>query len=95
MLLVDEAVMYESNALNKKLTCQTSPLVISLPSAGFWCKLSLSCGAWRAWPHRRLGAAAVPVGVPWGGGTLAWLSGQFAAPKQWEVFKRYSVKSLL
>lgn len=29
MLLVDKAMMYESSALNKNLTCQMSPLIIS------------------------------------------------------------------
>lgn len=32
MLLVDKAVMYESSALNKNLTCQMSPLIISFNS---------------------------------------------------------------
>lgn len=41
-LLVDKVVMYESSALNKSLTCQMSPPVIFLPSAGVWCKFSLA-----------------------------------------------------
>lgn len=49
MLLVDEAVMYESSALNKNLTCQMSPLIISFPSRAVWCEFSFSvwhCTGW-------------------------------------------------
>lgn len=111
MLLVDEAVMYKSNALNKRLTCQMSPPVISLPSTGFWCKFSLSvwhCRAQYAQPHglppRHFGGGCGPGQCPpAGGGALAWPCKQFAAcktgskaqPKQWEVFNGYFVKSLL
>jgi len=64
MFLVDKAVMYESNALNKKLTCQMSPLVISLPLTGFWRRFSLSawhCEAQYVWLH------GLPSRRFWGG----------------------------
>lgn len=88
MLLVD-VVMYESNALNKRLTCQTSPPFISLPSTGFWCKLSLAarhCGAQYAWLHGLLpwcfgGGRGPRQCPPPGSGAVAWPRGQFVAHK--------------
>lgn len=89
MLLVDKVVMYESNALNKKLTCQMSPLVVSLPSTGFWHKFSLEvwhCGAQCAWPCGLLpwhfGGAVVPVGAhPQAVGHWPGRSGSLLLPK--------------
>lgn len=100
-LLVDEVVMYESKALNKNLICQMSPPVIFLPSAGAWCRCSLSvCHSraqytWAATPvlWGRPRFLLVPTCGQWGGdlGHAGSLLPAKLAPKYSQSSERFSV----